>query len=180
MKRIKCLLLSGLIAIAAFSMVGCGKGEAKADTTKTESKKADVESSDKKTDSAVEDFAADNPDGDPSVDIDLTTLSSTFVYSEVFNMIMEPLEFVGKTIKMEGTCNVYKDPDTGKVYYACFISDASQCCSQGLEFVLDEDKYQQSDYPENGEEIIIKGTFATYDENGNQYLTMLDTELLSE
>ena len=151
MKRIKCLLLSGLIAIAAFSMAGCGKSEAKADTTKTE-----------------------------SVDIDLTTLSSTFVYSEVFNMIMEPLEFVGKTIKMEGTCNVYKDPDTGKAYYACFISDASQCCSQGLEFVLDEDKYQQSDYPENGEEIIIKGTFATYDENGNQYLTMLDTELLSE
>ncbi|MCR5416859.1 MAG: hypothetical protein K6E79_08690 [Pseudobutyrivibrio sp.] len=109
------------------------------------------------------------------VDLDLTSLSATLVYSEVFNMMMAPDDYIGTTVKMEGICNMYQDPDTGKKYYACIVQDATQCCSQGLEFVLDEEKYSEEDYPETGEEITITGTFQTYEENGNNYLTMVDT-----
>ena len=112
------------------------------------------------------------------VDIDLTSLSATFVYSEVFNMMVSPAEYEGKKVKMEGTCNMYQDPETGKKYYACIVQDATQCCSQGLEFVLDENNYTEADYPAVGEEITLEGTFATYVEDGNQYLTMLNAILL--
>lgn len=117
-----------------------------------------------------------NSSGD--VDIDLTSLSATFVYSEVFNMMVSPADYEGKKVKMEGTCNMYQDPDTGKKYYACIVQDATQCCSQGLEFVLDESEYTEDDYPEIGSDITLEGTFATYMENGNQYLTMLNAKLL--
>ncbi len=36
------------------------------------------------------------------VDLDLTVLSSTMVYSQVDNMVYEPDEEIGKTIKKEG------------------------------------------------------------------------------
>lgn len=115
---------------------------------------------------------------DTSVDLDLTALSSTFVYAEVYNIVMEPLAYVGQTVKMEGSCSIYVDEETGKQYYACLIQDATQCCAQGLEFVLDENEYSSEDYPEPGDEIVLKGTFDTYDENGNQYLTLTGATLV--
>ena len=39
--------------------------------------------------------------GEP--DVDLTTLSSTMVYSEVYNMMCEPDRYLGKRIKMNGS-----------------------------------------------------------------------------
>ncbi len=116
-------------------------------------------------------------EADPNVDLDLTALSSTMVYSEVFNMMMAPEEYEGKTLKMDGTCNVYQDQETGKTYYACIVQDATQCCSQGLEFVLDESQYEASDYPENGDEIVISGDFSTYTEGEYQYITILNSVL---
>lgn len=119
----------------------------------------------------------ENVETDPSVDLDLTALSSTMVYSEVFNMMMAPEEYEGKTLKMDGICNVYQDSETGKTYYACIVQDATQCCSQGLEFVLDESQYEASDYPENGDEIVISGDFSTYTEGEYQYITILNSVL---
>ena len=131
-------------------------------------------------DGALDSQILSNPEVNSSgdVDIDLTSLSATFVYSEVFNMMVSPADYEGKKVKMEGTCNMYQDPDTGKKYYACIVQDATQCCSQGLEFVLDESEYTEDDYPEIGSDITLEGTFATYMENGNQYLTMLNAKLL--
>ena len=43
-----------------------------------------------------------------SVDVDLTTLSSTMVYAEVFNMMMSPDDYIGKTIRMTGIFTVYQ------------------------------------------------------------------------
>ncbi|SFN67097.1 hypothetical protein SAMN04487831_102364 [Pseudobutyrivibrio sp. UC1225] len=125
-----------------------------------------------------EDSAEEELKGDPSVDIDLTVLSATFVYSEVYNMVMEPEVYIGEKVKMEGTCSIYTDEKTGKVYYACIIKDATQCCAQGLEFTLDEEKYTQEDYPKEGDFITISGTFDTYSEGANKYLTVRDSELI--
>ena len=37
-----------------------------------------------------------------SVDLDLTQLSSTLIYSEVYNMLITPDDYKGKNIKMKG------------------------------------------------------------------------------
>ena len=166
MKRIEILMVVGIMAT---SLVACG---------------SQTEGSSAQSAAAINESSAPADENealaDPSVDIDLTALSSTLIYSEVFNMMMEPLEYVGKTVKMDGVCSIYEDENTGNIYYACIVQDATQCCSQGLEFVLDEDQYQKEDYPNAGDEIIIKGTFDTYEENGNQYLTMRDSQLLED
>ena len=40
------------------------------------------------------------------IDVDRTTLSSTMVYSEVYNMMSEPDGYLGKTVKMDGSFDV--------------------------------------------------------------------------
>ena len=72
------------------------------------------------------------------VDIDLTELSSTMVYSEVYNMMNTPDDYVGKTVKMKGTAASFYDDKEKENYYACIIKDATACCSQGLEYTLPE------------------------------------------
>ncbi len=107
------------------------------------------------------------------VDIDLTILSSTMVYAEVYDMVYNPEMYFGKIIRMQGVCATYTDPETGNVYYACIIQDATACCSQGLEFTL-LDTYE---YPEEGTEITVTGTFEVYEENGYQYIRLADSVL---
>ena len=87
------------------------------------------------------------------IDVDLTALSSTMVYSEVYNMLLSPEDYLGKTVKMGGVFAYYHDDASDKDYYACIISDATACCSQGIEFILTDDYSYPDDYPEEGEDI---------------------------
>lgn len=50
------------------------------------------------------------------IDVDLTKLSSTLVYAEVFNMLYSPEDYVGKTVKMNGAFSLYcqKMDENGK------------------------------------------------------------------
>ncbi|MBR5360245.1 MAG: hypothetical protein IK123_05075, partial [Lachnospiraceae bacterium] len=107
----------------------------------------------------------------PGVDVDLTVLSSTMVYSEVYNMMYLPEEYIGKTIKMRGMFSYYHDDATGKDYYACIIQDATACCAQGIEFEL-EGEHSPDEYPEEGEEVTVCGVFDTYVEDEYTYCTL--------
>ena len=71
--------------------------------------------------------------------VDLTKLSSTMVYSEVYNMLYTPDDYIGKTVKMKGAFAYYEDPETKEQYFACIIADAMACCSQGLDFIPTEE-----------------------------------------
>ena len=112
-----------------------------------------------------------------SIDVDLTALSSTMVYSEVYNMMTDPGSYIGKTVKMSGVYAVYHDESTGKYYHACIISDATACCSQGIEFELKSGYSYPDDYPEEGGEICVTGTFDTYEEGEYTYCTLRNASL---
>ncbi len=98
-------------------------------------------------------------------DLDLTRLSSTMVYAEVFNMRYEPEEYYGKYLRIEGLFSAYPNPETGEYYYNCIIPDATACCSQGLQFFPDESLVYPDDFPENGATVTVCGTFAKNDLN---------------
>ena len=111
------------------------------------------------------------------IDVDLTQLSSTMVYSEVYNMLNKPDGYKGKTVKMNGAFSVYEDEATGNVYLACIIADATACCSQGIEFVLAGNHKYPDDYPELGSDITVVGTFGTYNEGEYTYCQLSDATL---
>lgn len=102
------------------------------------------------------------------IDIDLTTLSSTMVYAEVYNMLSHPDEYEGKKIKMTGQFSCYVDEFRGVNYYTCIIKDAAQCCSQGLEFVPKPKYDYPGDFPVEGGQITVIGKFFTYTEGDFQ------------
>ena len=112
------------------------------------------------------------------VEVDLTVLSSTMVYSEVYNMMVQPDQYIGKTVKMQGAYYAYHDTNTDQYYFSCIIQDATACCSQGLEFVLNENYIFPNDYPTTGEEITVVGIFDTYMEGEYRYCTLRDARIL--
>lgn len=117
------------------------------------------------------------------IDLDLTTLSSTMVYSEVYNMLTMPEEYLGKTVKMSGQFALYQATDESgeaipdQIYFACVIADATACCSQGIEFVLTGNPVDLDDYPPLGSEITVVGEFRTYMEGQYQYCHLINAEL---
>lgn len=112
-----------------------------------------------------------------TADVDLTKMSGTMVYSEVFNMLSAPEQYKGKTVKMNGTFNVYYTEATNTYFFACIVQDATACCAQGLEFVLKGEHIYPDDYPELGEEITVTGVFDTYMEGEYEYCTLRDAEM---
>jgi len=106
------------------------------------------------------------------VDIDLTKLSSTMVYSEVYNMMSMPENYIGKTVRMEGDFYTYYDENQNQYYFACLIRDATACCAQGIEFVLAGDYTYPDDYPEEGSSVCVSGVFDTYEDGPYTYCTL--------
>lgn len=89
------------------------------------------------------------------VQVDLTQLSSTMVYSEVSQMVMQPEDYIGKTVRMKGIIVHFKDEVTNQEYVTCLIMDALKCCQQGIQFDLKENVT----LPRDGTEITIVGTY---------------------
>ncbi len=59
-----------------------------------------------------------------------------------------------------------------KRYYACIITDQTQCCSAFIEFEPNTNLNYPEDFPEEGTEIIVSGIFDTYTENTRLYPTL--------
>lgn len=111
------------------------------------------------------------------VDLDLTQLSKTMVYAEVYNIMVNPEDYVGKTVRMNGDYYIYTDDTTGQQYFYCVIRDATACCAQGIEFVLTGDYKFPEDYPEEGAFVTVSGRFDTYMEDDLLYCTLRDAVL---
>ena len=190
MKRIFCLLLAACMAV---SLCACGKGREKDAGN-------DTPSSDVEVSAPTESIPAPNEQETPDeqqtpeepeqtqtsadgVDVDLTVLSSTMVYSEVYNMLYnDPAHYLGKTVKARGTFSIYQlvtdgvlQPDP--VAYACIIADATACCAEGMEFVPEGDLTYPEDYPELGAEITVVGEFQSYEENGMTWYHLVNARL---
>ena len=157
MKKIICVILAGLMLL----MCGCAR------TVKNDTEEPSVAKV-KQTAKAA----------DGKIDIDLTKMSSTMVYSEVSNIVTAPEKYVGKVIKMSGPFQISEDDAGEKIYFNCIISDATACCQSGLEFATTEDFKYPEDFPEVGETVTVVGTFETYSEGDQLYCHLKDATLL--
>ncbi len=148
MKRIICLLLCLCFVLC---LCGCGNKEENV-----------IEGTAKKSGNAVT--------------VDLSKMSTTMVYSELTNILNAPNDYIGKTIRLKGLFGVSEGEGTN--YYFCLINDATACCQQGLEFVLEGNPAYPEGYPQVNSEITVEGTFNTYKENETQYCHLENAKIL--
>ena len=172
MKRILCLLLAVCMAV---SLCACGKGSEKDAgndaSSSNEESSASAESIPMPKEQETPEESEQPQASSDGAEVDLTVLSSTMVYAEVYNMLYnDPESYLGKTVRVRGEFSIYQlvvdgvlRPDP--VAYACIIADAA-CCAEGMEFVLKDGLAYPDDYPEPGAEITVVGEFKAYEENG--------------
>ena len=180
MKRIFCLLLA--VCMMA-SLCACGTDVGNDTLSSDEEASASAESIPTPKEQETSEESKPSHPSAGKVDVDLTVLSSTMVYSEVYNMLYnDPAHYLGKTVKARGTFSIYQlvtdgvlQPDP--VSYACIISDAAACCAEGMEFVLEGDYTYPDDYPELGAEITVIGEFQPYEENGVTWCHLVNARL---
>ena len=181
MKRLLCLLLAALTVLglgACGEKSGAPAGETTFPTTASEEPKPlqtlPLETGEREQ-------TADTAE---STFVDLTALSSTMVYAEVFAMMSSPEDYVGKTVKMQGTFSkgqLYAagSLNDGGTVFACVIQDATACCAQGIPFELAGDHTYPQDYPELGDTITVVGTFEIHEQEGMEFCRLRDAELVS-
>lgn len=95
--------------------------------------------------------------------LDLTAMSSTVMFAELFNMTMEPENYVGRTIKMKGKFSALPNPISGDTEYALLTMDAAACCVQGLDLSLAEGR---NGMPAVDSEVTVTGIFQKYTDQG--------------
>ena len=179
MSRKLSLILTALLL--CFLFVGCAKYEnGRGNHTNDVSKQDDITIAPEIEDvfvSNTEQIEEISSDAESGVDVDLTALSSTMVYAEVYNIMVSPDKYIGKTVKMRGSYYASYYDETGKYYHYVIIEDAAACCQQGLEFIWNGDHTYPEDYPADGTEVEVVGTFDTYEELGVSYSYILTDKI---
>lgn len=162
-----------IISSLMFGLSGCSSSQQmdKIEIDFSEAEQAEQNKKYNKPDTHSFEYKLDKPISDMEVDVDLTQLSSTMVFSEVYNMFLNPSDYEGKVIKMSGPFVVYyANPNSAvKHYFAVSIADATACCQQGMEFVWIGKHTYPNDYPEENENITVTGIFQMYEDQGYSY-----------
>ena len=195
MRRKKWIILGVCMLFCMINIIGCVNKDSKKINTgssvdkvikeKTDNKKEtqntkskEEKDQQKNNQKAEEQGEQQTPDSD--VDYDLTNMNKDMVYATVYQMMVEPDKYIGKTFRIDGLYYAGKNEKTGTYYHYCIIKDALACCSQGLEFVWGDGSHVYPDeYPKDETEIEVKGTFETYKESGDDtlYCHLVNSEM---
>lgn len=103
-----------------------------------------------------------------SIDIDISAMSSDMVYAMVYQLMVNPEEYLGKVIRIKGIHQSNYYEPTGLTYHYAIIQDATACCAQGIEFEMAGGEA----FPPEGVEVTVTGTFDVYEEEGYLYCTL--------
>lgn len=111
----------------------------------------------------------------PPVDVDLTAMSKTMAYAQVADMYANPAAYANKTVRALGSFSTY-EYGGGRVF-SCTVSDSAGCCSLRLDFVPADGLSYPRDYPAEGTEITVFGTFRSRTENGSVFCELLGSQM---
>lgn len=99
---------------------------------------------------------------------DLSRLSSTMAYAQLYTMLTEPEQFVGQTVKVQG--QYYSSPAEDGVpqYHFVIVFDAAACCELGVEFLW-TGNHPASDYPALMSIVEMTGLFDICNDGGERF-----------
>lgn len=181
MKKFICLLLTLSVVFAFFAACSKGNENTGAQTTASSaSQSGNTDSTAKQDDNTTVSALAvtidTSVDADKQkrledlkqydVDIDLTTLNTTMLQARVNEILENPNDYKGKTVRVTGSYNKSYYDQTDKYYDYVLGYDQTMCCAAWeIEFMGDcvpEDIEQYTT-------IGLVGTFDFYEELGQTY-----------
>lgn len=152
------------IVLAALTVTGCSKKKSYTNVNATYVESPALPSQDELQNIAKNDKSTGK------IDVDLTKMSSTMIYSYIFDMLMDAESYKEKTIKVKGFFQVFVNDNSDDMYYAIIIPDAAACCQQGIEFIWAGEHEYPDDYPQLGQEITVTGKYKIFiTKEGIQY-----------
>ena len=106
------------------------------------------------------------------VQMDFAGLNNTMAYAQMFNVVNNPKEYVGTTVRVKGTYVPIPDPTReGLVYNFLVVADITACCEIGVEFFLDGYRYP-ADFPPEYSEVELTGVFEMATVSGQQHISL--------
>ena len=118
------------------------------------------------------------------IDVDLTTMNATMVFSQVSDMINQPSTYVNKIVKVKGPFRPLESTNPDYCYPAIIVQDATACCGNGLEFLLYGvprcSMEGGNGYPILNEEATVIGRFETYLEGTSLFVHLVDAVWLKD
>ena len=112
------------------------------------------------------------------IDVDLTVMSDTLISAEVYNILTNQSDYIGKTIKAKGSYAVYDAGNSRQYYHYIKIVEGDQCCEMGMEFSLDGNHAYPDDYPEAEAKIEVTGVYESYEESGSIYYCLVVDDIV--
>ena len=164
--------------LSCLFLVGCGSA-GKADNEKTVAESKIANESNTNEDSTEAESESVKKDGE--VDYDLTVMGADMVYATVYQMMIDPKSYIGKSFKIRGNYYSSYSKDKDVYYHFCMIKDAAACCAQGLELLwADEKMNRHENCPEEDTLVTVEGVFETYEEGTNTYGRIKDAKIVEE
>ena len=164
--------------LSCFFLVGCGSA-GKADNEKTVAESKIANESNTNENSTEAESESVKKDGE--VDYDLTVMGADMVYATVYQMMIDPKSYIGKSFKIRGNYYSSYSNDKDVYYHFCMIKDAAACCAQGLEILwADEKMNRHENCPEEDTLVTVEGVFETYEEGPNTYGRIKDAKIVEE
>lgn len=164
--------------LSCLFLAGCGSA-GKADNEKTVAESKIANESNINENSTEAESESVKKDGD--VDYDLTVMGADMVYATVYQMMIDPKSYIGKSFKIRGNYYSSYSNDKDVYYHFCMIKDAAACCAQGLEILwADEKMNRHENCPEEDTLVTVEGVFETYEEGPNTYGRIKDAKIVEE
>ena len=164
--------------LSCLFLVGCGSA-GKADNEKTVAESKIANESNTNEDSTEAESESVKKDGE--VDYDLTVMGADMVYATVYQMMIDPKSYIGKSFKIRGNYYSSYSKDKDVYYHFCMIKDAAACCAQGLELLwADEKMNRHENCPEEDALVTVEGVFEIYEEGPNTYGRIKDAKIVEE
>ena len=93
------------------------------------------------------------------VDIDMVAMRDTMVYATMANILRNPANHEGQTIRVAGSYSNRFWDVTGSHYHFLVVQGQGGCCPRQMEFRRNGDYIFPDDYPAEGAAIELIGVF---------------------
>lgn len=99
---------------------------------------------------------------------DMSRMSATMAYAQLYNIFTEQEKYVGQTLRMRGQYRPMRDENGAAKYHFIMVYDNAACCELGLEFLWTPAGH----YPEEYSLIELTGVFDICNDGGEKFCVL--------